>query len=152
MFLAATRKNCLSAPLRCYISATFWRTQTTTPARAQLEERDPFHDSAISEVSPSQVRAFEDMPGPKRSVMSFVEYYRKSESLTKGYKLSEALFAKYGPIYKENYNGETQVHISDPDDFETLLRADGKYPPRQLVQFWLEHRVRRNYFPGILQL
>lgn len=152
MFVAATRKNCLSMPLRCYISATFWRTQTTKPAKAQLEESDSFNDSAISEVSPSQVREFEDMPGPKRGVMSFVEFYRKSESLTKGYKLSEALFAKYGPVYKENYGGETQVHISDPDDFETVLRAEGKYPRRLLMQVWLEHRVRRNYFHGIVQL
>ncbi|XP_015780625.1 PREDICTED: cytochrome P450 27C1-like [Acropora digitifera] len=152
MFVAATRKNCLSTPLRCYISATFWRTQTTKPAKAQLEESDSFNDLAISEVSPSQVREFEDMPGPKRGVMSFVEFYRKSESLTKGYKLSEALFAKYGPVYKENYGGETQVHISDPDDFETVLRAEGKYPRRLLMQVWLEHRVRRNYFHGIVQL
>ena len=92
------------------------------------------------------------MPGPKRGVMSFVEFYRKSESLTKGYKLSGALFAKYGPVYKENYGGETQVLISDPDDFETVLRAEGKYPRRLLMQVWLEHRVRRNYFHGIVQL
>ncbi|XP_015780624.1 PREDICTED: cytochrome P450 10-like [Acropora digitifera] len=152
MFVAATHKNWLSAPLRCYISAIFWRTQTTKPAEYQLEESDPVRDSAISEVSPSQVRAFEDMPGPKRSVMSFVELYRKSEGLTKGYKLNEALIAKYGPIFKENYTGETQVHISDPDDFEKVLRADGKYPRRMILQFWYEHRARRNHFPGIFQL
>jgi len=44
------------------------------------------------------------------------------------------------------------VHITDPDDFEKVFRAEGKFPRRPPVDIWVEHRKRRNYFPGIILL
>ena len=109
------------------------------------------HESRDS-ASHSGVRPFEDIPGPKRNLKTMAEFYIKSERFTKGYKLSDEMFERYGPIFMENMIMGTMVHLIDPDDHEKVLRAEGKYPSRPMVDFWLEHRQRRNYFPGILLL
>ncbi|XP_067023575.1 cytochrome P450 27C1-like [Acropora muricata] len=44
------------------------------------------------------------------------------------------------------------VHILDPDDYKKVFRAEGKYPQRPLLDFWVEHRKRKNYFPGLVLL
>ena len=64
----------------------------------------------------------------------------KTEGFTKAYKITERLFHGLGPIYK------------DPDDFEKVFRAEGKYPRRLMFDFIVEHRKQRNHFPGITQL
>ena len=85
--------------------------------------------------------------------MTFAEFFVKSERFTKGYKLHDLLFERYGPIFKENMTfGIPAVHLIDPDDHEKVLRAEGKYPSRPTIDVWLEHRQRRNYFPGIVLL
>ena len=102
--------------------------------------------------SESSVRPFEDIPGPKRNLKTLAEFYIKSERFTKGYKMFDEMFERYGPIFMENMVMGAMVHIIDPDHHEKVLRAEGKYPSRPVVDFWLEHRQRRNYFPGILLL
>ena len=130
--------------------AAFWRSQKTEAA--PLERNETFRDSAKETAEDGGVRPFEDMPGPKKSFKSIVNLYRKSEGLTKGYKVNQSFFAQYGPIYKENMLGFNAVHITDPDDYERVFRAEGKYPRRPLIDAWLQHRKRRNYFPGIILL
>jgi len=48
--------------------------------------------------------------------------------------------------------GIPALHVIDPCDHEMVLRAEGKYPSRPIIDFWLEHRQRRNYFPGMVLL
>ena len=127
--------------------AAFWRSQKTEAA--PLERNQIFRNSAKIEIEDGGLRPFEDIPGPKKTFKSMVEFYRDSEGLTKLFNLNEGLFARYGPIFKENTLGQTQVHVMDPDDVEKVFRAEGKYPRRPLVDVWVEHRKRRNHFPGI---
>ena len=134
-------------------SANFWRSQKTQAA--DLDSDEIFRDSAKgpkAEIEDGRVRPFEDIPGPKKSLKSIVEFYVKTEGLTKAYKQNQRFFAKYGAIYKDNMLGQTFVHTMDPNDFEKVFRAEGKYPRRPLVEVWKEHRKRRNYFPGLLLL
>ena len=144
MFLATIRKNILQETRRCQALPVFWRPQTTQPK--PLEESEAFRvkNPDMAEVDASQVRSFEDIPGPARGLRSFVEFYRKSEGFAKGHKLSKSLFEKYGPIYKESFSGHTTIHIIDPADTENVFRAQGKYPRSLKPDFWILHRKRRN--------
>lgn len=106
------------------------------------------HESATPGARP-----FEDIPGRPKNLRSIAESYWKTKGFTKGYKMWDELFQKYGPIFKEfAVVGSHTVHLIDPVDQEKALRAEGKYPSRLIVDFWLEHRQRRNYFPGIVLL
>ena len=146
LHIATLRRN-LPASQHFKPLAAFWRSQKTEAA--PLERNETFGDSTSEDGG---VRPFEDMPGPKKSLKSIVNVYRKSEGLTKSYKLSQSLFAKYGPIFKENMLGFNAVHIMDPDDFERVFRAEGKYPRRPVIDALVEHRERRNYSRGIIIL
>ena len=131
--------------------AVFLRFQKTKAI--PLEDKSHTHDSAKSETENNSVRPFEDIPGPPKNLKSLAELFVKSERFTKAYKVYDLLFERYGPIFKENMTfGVPTLHILDPDDHEKVLRAEGKYPSRPVIEFWLEHRQRRNYFPGILLL
>ena len=131
--------------------AVFLRFQKTKAIPPEDESHTP--DSAKSETENNSVRPFEDIPGPRKTLKSFAELFVKSERFTKQYKVHDLLFERYGPIFKENLSfGIPTLHLLDPDDHEKVLRAEGKYPSRPMVDFWLEHRQRRNYFPGILLL
>ena len=146
-----SRRNLPPAAQHFKPLAAFWRSQKTAPA--PLEQDEAFRDSAKTEIEHgSKVRPFEDIPGPARTFKSMVEFYRDSKGLTKICKLTEGLFAKYGPIYKENTLGQTQVHVMDPEDFEKVFREEGKYPRRPLIDAWVEHRKRRNHFPGVVNV
>ena len=130
--------------------AAFWRSQKTEAA--QLERNETFRDSAKTEIKDGGVLSFEDIPGPPKTFKTMVDFYRKSERLSKFYKVNESWFAKYGPVFKENFFDRYWVHITDADDIEKVLRAEGKYPRRLELDVWLEHRKRRNYFLGVVNL
>ena len=117
-----------------------------------MERNEALRDSAKIEIKDGGVRPFEDIPGPKKTFKSMVDFYRQSEGLHKGYKPTESWFAKYGPIFKQNLFGPYWVHVIDPNDIEKVFRAEGKYPRRFEIDVWLEHRKRRNYFPGVVLL
>ena len=151
MFLATVRKNILQATRQCQALPVLWRPQTTQPKPLEESFRIENPECSRSRRFPFKVRSFEDIPGPARSLRSFVEFYRKSEGFAKGHKLSKSLFEKYGPIYKaESFSGHTTIHIIDPNDTEKVFRAQGKYPRRLTPDFWISHRKRRNLFRGLV--
>ena len=124
--------------------AAFWRSQKTEAAPLERNETFRKHGG---------VRPFVDIPGPPKTIKATVDLYRKTERLSKVYKQNESWFAKYGPIFKENLLGNRYwVHVIDADDIEKVIRAEGKYPRRLELDVWLEHRKRRNYFPGLVIL
>ena len=96
------------------------------------------------------VRSFQEIPEPKGWKFMY-DLCTKTEGFTRIYKITERLFHDLGPIYKEDlmFRPNITVHVKDPDDFEKILRAEGKFPRRPLFDFLVEHRKRRKYFPGI---
>ena len=147
---AKLRQNILSETQHFKsVAAVFWKSQNT--AATPLERNENFsRKKDIESIEDGEVRPFEDIPGPKRSLKSIVESYIKTEGFTKRYKLHDRMFAKYGPIYKEEMMGRPSVHLMDPNDFEKVFRAEGKYPRRpDLFDIWREHRKRRNFVLGI---
>lgn len=51
---------------------------------------------------------------------------------------------KYGDIYKERIFHFSFVHLFDPDDFETVFRADGKYPIREAFMTLTHYNKKYN--------
>ena len=129
-------------------SLCLWRSKST-----QAASQEANFDLGDSTEIDGEVRPFDEMPGPKRSLRNIIAFYRRSEGLTKNFKVVEAYFKEYGPIFKQDLTGDMlMVHILDPDDYKKVFRAEGKYPQRPLLDFWVEHRKRRNYFPGLVLL
>ncbi|XP_073228660.1 cytochrome P450 27C1-like [Porites lutea] len=129
---------------------SFWRWQKTE-ARP-LENRESFNDLSTksAENTEREVRPFNDIPALETGLTSTIRYFRETEGFTKVFKLSNQLFTKHGPIFREDsFFGSPAVHIIDPDDFEKVFRSEGRYPRRPPMEIWIEHRKRRNYFPGV---
>jgi len=144
-------RNRLSVTRHAKPLAAFWRTQGTQAAPRERDEI--FRDSAATEIGDDGgVRPFEDIPEPRKNLRFLLNFYVKTEGFRKLYRLNDHLFAELGPIFKENIFGDTQVHLIDPDDFQKVFRAEGKYPRRKIIDFWKEHRERRNHFLGLGQL
>ena len=141
----ALRSNLLARSRHFKPLTAFWRLQKTE-ARP-LESHETCNDSGTSDL----VRPFEEIPKPKADVKSFLDVYKQTEGFTKLYKVTDRRFVEHGPIFKEyGLNGVAMVHVIDPDDFEKVYRAErGKYPRRPPVDIWVEHRRRRNHFPGV---
>lgn len=61
------------------------------------------------------------------------------------------MYHKYGPILKEEYQwGMPIVHIFDPVDFETLLRAQGRSPIRPVNEFVIRLRKSKlDRYPNV---
>ncbi|KAL9959272.1 hypothetical protein ACROYT_G032582 [Oculina patagonica] len=86
---------------------------------------------STSEFIDDEPLPFDQIPGPRGRYAAAVEFYRQSDGFSKFYKLKEKLFKVYGPILKEDVTDKTPtVHIMEPADFETVYRAEGKYPGR----------------------
>ena len=68
--------------------------------------------------------------------------------------LIQLMFHDLGPVYKEDlmFRPTMTVHVKDPDDFEKVFRAEGKYPRKLILDFFVGHRKRRNRWPGIIQV
>ena len=145
-----SRRSLVPAAQHFKPSAVFWRSQKTEAA--PLERNETLRDSAKIEIKDGGVRPFGDIPSPKKTFKSMVDFYRQSQGLHKRYKPIESWFAKYGPIFKENSFGPYWVHVIDPNDIEKVFRAEGKYPRRLELNVLAEHRKRRNYFPGVVLL
>ena len=129
------------------VSAVVLRSQNTAGALPKTDETVS-RKRDVGDSAP--VRPFEEIPGPGKSFWSIVEFYRKTKGFTKPYKMHDVMFAKYGPIYKEELLGRPTVHLMDPNDFEKVFRAEGKYPKRpNLFDHMTEHRRRRTGNPGI---
>ena len=107
-----------------------------------LEREDTFDDG---------VRPFEDIPEVNKWKFIY-NLCTKTKGFTKFFKETARLFDELGPIYKDDFMFRPfkTVHVIDPEHFTKVYRAEGKYPCRAMLDFWIEHRRRRSHFPGII--
>ena len=71
----------------------------------------------------------------------------------KFYKIPKKLFKVYGPIFKQYVTDKRPcVHIMEPTDFETVYRAEGKYPRRPPIDFFVKLRKRRGEAMDLVNL
>lgn len=109
---------------------------------------------AANKISPSETDTvplpFDDIPGPRGKYAPAVEFYRVSERFHKYHKLIDKLFNQYGPIFKQHVTDRSPVvHIMEPVDFQTVYRAEGKYPNRTALDALVEVRRRKGMFIGL---
>ncbi|KAH9500158.1 hypothetical protein Btru_077342 [Bulinus truncatus] len=80
-------------------------------------------------------RPYEDIPGPRGvyqwPVIGTVLLFKPFSKYTPEtfHKLLDEMFDKFGPIIKLRL-GAPHVIVSDPEDFQTVFRTEGKYPVR----------------------
>ena len=147
-FTITLRRNIFSRTPHAKPLTMFWRSEKTKAN--PLRNRKPFEQEIEHR---NGVRPFKDIPGPNPGLRSMLDFYTKTKGFTKGHEYFKRLFAEYGPIFKKNVMLKTTtVHVIDPDDFERVYRAEGKYPrrPPHFTSIWKDHRERRNYFLGVL--
>ena len=136
------RRNLLSFRTRHLKPLTQnWLSSLTTEV-VPLQRQDTFDDG---------VRPFEDIPEVNRWKFIY-NLCTKTEGFTKFFKETARLFDEHGPIYKDDFmfTPFKTVHVIDPEDFAKVYRAEGKYPRRAMLDFWIEHRRRRNHFSGMI--
>lgn len=135
----AGEKTLLSR-VRLMVAAPLRLASQTAEAIAHVK-----HETTSKESLP-----FDEIPGPRGKLLTGIDFYRCSEGFRKHHKLSVKLFNEYGSIFKEHVLGKTPVvHVMEPDDFEKVYRAEGKYPKRESLDFVEDYRKRNNRPKGL---
>ena len=80
--------------------------------------------------------------------------YGKPDTLNKAYRVMQQRVKKLGWIFREKPfpTQPEMLVVVDPDDVQTVFRADGKWPSRILLDAWPESRRRANLPTGIFML
>ncbi|XP_013089341.2 cytochrome P450 10-like [Biomphalaria glabrata] len=87
----------------------------------------------------SEVKPFESIPGPRGMyqwpIIGTLLHYKPFTRHTPEtlHEFLNEQFDKYGPVVKLRL-GPTVVALSDPKDFETVIRHEGKYPRRPSIE------------------
>ncbi|XP_078342285.1 1,25-dihydroxyvitamin D(3) 24-hydroxylase, mitochondrial-like [Oculina patagonica] len=115
--VSPTRLHVFS-PISSFVQVRFQRAEEAQPR-------------STSELTDDEPLPFDQIPGPRGRFPTVIEFYRQSDGFSKYHKLMQKLFKVYGPILKEDVTDKTPtVHVMEPADFETVYRAEGKYPDR----------------------
>ncbi|RWS27086.1 cytochrome P450-like protein [Leptotrombidium deliense] len=105
-----------------------------------------FYSVYSSKCDKLQVKPFDAIPGPRPSIpfIGTSWQYFKHLGRYELFKMHEAnvdKFRRYGPIVKEEFQWKKPVVIVfEPQDFETILRYQGKYPVRPPNEFVCKYR------------
>lgn len=148
--LSFTRaKSAESLPLKC-----LWQQQKQQQTNSKSSP--PAKTNAKPKKSNQQVLNLSEMPGPSPSLPLIGTGWQYWPLVGKYnlFNLHDAMkekHDKYGVIYKEEYQpGKAIVYLSDPADFETVFRAQGKCPMRPPNEFVRHYRQnRREKYPNV---
>ena len=137
-------KGAFSSRLRLFLPVSSRLISQRAEAIPNIHLQTPVDEKPLS---------FDEIPGPQGRLSTAVAFYRQSEGFRKLYKLMEKLFDEYGPILKEDVTEKTPVvHVMEPKDFETVFRAEGKYPKRTPLDFVEEYNRRKGLPPGLASM
>nr|XP_022312942.1 LOW QUALITY PROTEIN: cytochrome P450 10-like [Crassostrea virginica] len=57
---------------------------------------------------------------------------------------------EFGPIYKENIANQSTVVVSDPEEYKKVVRTEGKFPVRAVMEPWHYYRKKKNLGQGLV--
>ena len=112
-------------------------------------------ESNQKQRSQAPTKPFKDIPGPRGYPFIGTALDYAGKNMDKMHVTLRNRYDKYGPIYREKlFPGmPEQVVIFDPDDVETVFRADGEWPNRpEGGEVFKKVRKEAGLDPGILQL
>ena len=133
----------LFCPVSFFVQGRFQRAEVPT---SEILDHDD--EPGVDDPVP-----FDQIPGPQGRYAIAIEFYRQSDGFAKFYKIPEKLFKVYGPVFKQYVTDKTPVvHIMEPTDFETVYRAEGKYPRRSPLDCLVKFRKRRGEAMDLVNL
>ncbi|XP_022351174.1 sterol 26-hydroxylase, mitochondrial isoform X1 [Enhydra lutris kenyoni] len=93
-----------------------------------------------------RLRTLEELPGPRPLRFLF-------QLLVQGYvlrlhKLQVLNKAKYGPMWVTRVGPQTHVNLASAPLLERVMRQEGKYPVRNDMELWKEHRDQQGLAYG----
>ncbi|KAM9305713.1 sterol 26-hydroxylase, mitochondrial [Gastrophryne carolinensis] len=93
-----------------------------------------------------RVKTYEDLPGP--SLLTNLYWFFIRGYLLHTHQLQLIYKKRYGPWWKSTIGKFKMVSIADPAILEVMVRQEGKYPLRNEIDLWKEHRDLRNLSYG----
>ncbi|XP_063441953.1 cytochrome P450 10-like [Mytilus trossulus] len=104
-------------------------------------------------ISENETQLFEDIPGPKGLpiVGTLFDYFKKDgPRFNKMFKAYQQRAFEYGPIYKEQIGAISTVVISDPLEYNKVIRSEGKYPNRREMEPMAHYRRKKKIGLGLV--
>ncbi|XP_075687184.1 sterol 26-hydroxylase, mitochondrial-like [Rhinoderma darwinii] len=107
------------------------------------------HGTAAAEVGEGgkKMKTFDDLPGP--SLFTNLYWFFIRGYLLHTHEL-QIKYKHYGPMFRSVVGRYKMVNIMDPEILEAVLRQEGKYPMRNEMDIWKDHRNKRNLSYGPL--
>ena len=127
--------------------------RSTTYRQLSQPAAQDSHDNRADPKAPP--KPFKDIPGPRGYPFIGTALDYAGKNMSKMHVILRSRYEKYGPIYREKlFPGmPEQVIIFDPNDVETVFRADGEWPNRpEGGEVFKKVRNEAGLAPGILQL
>ncbi|KAL3868739.1 hypothetical protein ACJMK2_041508 [Sinanodonta woodiana] len=110
--------------------------------------------TAISETTTeNNIKSFDHVPGPKGLpvVGTLFDYFKKDGlRFSKMFDAYRQRAIEHGPIYKEKIATISTVVISDPNEYQKVIRAEGKYPIRREMEPMAHYRRKNGYELGLV--
>ncbi|XP_073503492.1 sterol 26-hydroxylase, mitochondrial isoform X2 [Phyllobates terribilis] len=91
------------------------------------------------------MKTFDDLPGP--SLLTNLCWFFIRGYLLHTHEL-QIKYRRYGPMFRSVIGRYKLVNIMDPEIMELVLRQEGKYPMRNDMDIWKDHRNQRNLSYG----
>ena len=114
----------------------------------------PQVDQSADQHQP-EPKPFSEVPAAKGWPLlgTFMDY-GKPDTLNKTYRVMQQRVKKLGWIYREKPlpTLPEMLIVVDPDDVQTVFRADGKWPSRITLDAWVESTRQADVPPGIFML
>ena len=112
-------------------------------------------DTTQRQTAKAPPKPFKDVPGPRGYPFIGTALDYAGKNMDKMHAILRCRYDTYGQIYREKlFPGlPEQVVIFDPDDVETVFRADGEWPNRpEGGEVFKKVKKEAGLDPGILQL
>ncbi|XP_070562951.1 1,25-dihydroxyvitamin D(3) 24-hydroxylase, mitochondrial-like [Ptychodera flava] len=119
----------------------------------QLRSTATNSPNAESGVDTENTKSFDQMPGITKgafqTILFLVDGFVRG-TIQKPWASLTKMRKDLGPIWKQRFGKLVMVSVADPQQFETVLRNEGKYPRRNPLEPWIAHRRERNLALGVL--
>ncbi|XP_051046438.1 sterol 26-hydroxylase, mitochondrial [Phodopus roborovskii] len=94
-----------------------------------------------------RLRSLKDLPGPGQLRFFFQLFLRGY--VLRLHELQALNKVKYGPMWTTPFGTQTNVNLASASFLEQVMRQEGKYPIRDRMEQWKDHRDRTGLTYGI---